>query len=275
MKERDIAYDGAQIEWDQRHIHSANTTFGQISYNPGGYCGPRTQLDFELILIHSGSCQVTVDHETYPMQMDKIYLFKPGHRERFVYSATQKTHHFWCSVSPQALPRAMRKSLLNVSEEGGVPSECFHRLISAAFLLSMTDSEGAQDVVDLLGQALFAEFLHIVRHVHSSSDLLVHRVQRYMEDHLAEEQCLCEAKRLSGYSETAFIYKFKQATGHTPSRYLWQMRTEKGIQLLSETGLSISEIAYRCGFKNPFHFSRNVRKLQGVSPRMLRHAAWK
>lgn len=275
MKERDVAYDGAQIEWDQRHIHSANTTIGQISYNPGGYCGPRTQRDFELILVQSGSCQVTVDRETYPMQMDKVYLFKPGHRERFVYSATQKTHHFWCSVSPQALPGAMRKSLLDVSEDGFVPSECFHRLISAAFLLSMADSEGAKHVVDLLGQALFAEFLHLAKEVRSSSDLLIQRVQRHIEDCLAEEECLKEAKRLSGYSETAFIYKFKQATGHTPSRYLWRLRTEKGIQLLSETGLSISEIAYRCGFKNPFHFSRNVRKLQGQSPRALRQSAWK
>ena len=275
MKERDVAYDGAQIEWDQRHIHSTNTTIGQISYNPGGYCGPRTQRDFELILIQSGSCLVTVDHETYPMQMDKVYLFKPGHRERFVYSSTQKTHHFWCSVSPQALSPAMKKRLRGVPEEGFIPSECFHRLISAAFLLSMTGSEEAQEVVDLLGQALFAEFLHLAKDVRSSSDLLIYRVQRHIEDYLSEEQCLQEAKRLSGFSETAFIYKFKQATGHTPSRYLWRLRTEKGIQLLSETGLSISEIAYRCGFKNPFHFSRSVRKLQGQSPRALRQSAWK
>lgn len=275
MKERDIAYDGAQIEWDQRHIHSANTTFGQISYNPGGYCGPRTQRDFELILIQSGSCQVTVDHETYPMQMDKIYLFRPGHRERFVYSPMQKTHHFWCSVSPLAISHEMKRALLGVSEEGVTPSECFHRLISAAFLLRMNDSEEAQQVVDQLAMALFAEFLHLAKHAEAQPDPVIHCVLRYMEDHLAEEQCLCEAKRLSDYSETAFIYKFRSVTGHTPSRYLWQMRTEKGIQLLSETGLSISEIAYLCGFKNPFHFSRSVRKLQGCSPRALRQSAWK
>ena len=275
MNVRDIAYDGEKVAWDQRHIHSINTTFGQITYNPGGYCGPRTQRDFQLLLIHSGSCTVTVDQQTYPLQMDTIYLFTPGHRERFVYSPTQKTHHFWCSVSPHAFSHDMKRALLGVSEKGITPSECIHRLISAAFLLRMNDSEEAQQVVDQLAMALFAEFLHLAKHAEAQPDPVIHRVLRYMEDHLAEEQCLCEAKHLSDYSETAFIYKFRAVTGHTPSRYLWQMRTEKGIQLLSETGLSISEIAYRCGFKNPFHFSRNVRKLQGVSPRMLRNAAWK
>ena len=36
----------------------------------------------------------------------------------------------------------------------------------------------------------------------------------------------------------------------------------------------VSEIADRCGFKNPFHFSRLLRQMQGASPRKLRQRAW-
>jgi AraC-like DNA-binding protein len=49
---------------------------------------------------------------------------------------------------------------------------------------------------------------------------------------------------------------------------------ERGAALLSATGLTVSQIADRCGFKNPFHFSRLLRKMQGVSPRQLRQRAW-
>lgn len=275
MKKGDIAYDGERVEWNQRHIHSSNVTIGQVCYNPGGYCGPRVQRDFELVMLASGSCSVTIDQTIFPLQLDKVYLFTPGHRERFSFSETQKTRHFWCSMVPSALSCEMKRALIAASENALTPSDCFHRIISSAFMLSMTDSAEAQQVVDLLGLALFSEFLHLAKHDKNQPDLVMRRVLCRMEDHFAEESCLRDARRLSGYSDTAFIYKLKTITGQTPSRYLWQLRTEKGIRLLTETGLTISEIAYQCGFKNPFHFSRSVRRIQGVSPRAIRQSAWK
>jgi AraC family L-rhamnose operon regulatory protein RhaS len=44
--------------------------------------------------------------------------------------------------------------------------------------------------------------------------------------------------------------------------------------MLTETGLTIAEIAYTCGFKNQFHFSRKVTECQGMSPREFRRKAW-
>jgi len=70
------------------------------------------------------------------------------------------------------------------------------------------------------------------------------------------------------------IYKFREALNMTPARYLWKLRGEQGVAMLAETGLSIAEIAYRCGFKNPYHFSRMVKTLQGTSPRTVRRKAW-
>ena len=275
MKKRDIAYDGERVEWNQRHIHSVNSTIGQVSYNPEGFCGPRVQRDFELVMLTSGSCLATVDELSFPLQLEKVYLFTPRHQERFEFSHTQKSRHFWCSVASKAMPPDLKRALLATSTREVVASECFHRLLSAAFLLRVTESEVSQQVVDRLALALFAEFLHNATHVQDKTDPVILGALRHMENHLAEEDCLQEAKRLTGYSSAAFIYKFKAFTGSTPARHLWKMRVEKGVQLLAETGLTIGEIAYHCGFKNPFHFSRLVRQLQGVSPRHIRKSAWK
>ncbi len=38
--------------------------------------------------------------------------------------------------------------------------------------------------------------------------------------------------------------------------------------------MTVAEIAYRCGFKDPFHFSRLVKKLQGLPPREVRRRLW-
>ena len=37
---------------------------------------------------------------------------------------------------------------------------------------------------------------------------------------------------------------------------------------------SEGEIALRCGFQTPFHFSRWVRETEGASPREVRARAW-
>jgi AraC-like DNA-binding protein len=45
--------------------------------------------------------------------------------------------------------------------------------------------------------------------------------------------------------------------------------------MLRETGLSVSEAAYRSGFRNPFHFSRLVKAETGQTPTVYRERVWR
>jgi AraC-like DNA-binding protein len=259
-----------------RSVRSPRVTFGQVRYQPGGYCGPRVQRDFQLVLLYSGSCELRVGPASRWLKVGNVYLLKPGHREHFLFDAARQTHHFWCSVSPSSFNPALRKSLGAVAPEGHPPSECFSRLVSSAFLLRSGVTPAAEQVIDALAMTLFAEFLNMAAHASrmSRGDACVLRALRHMEDHLAEPDCLAGAQRAAGCSVNALIYKFSAAVGATPARHLWRLRIEKGLELLTDTGLSVAEIADRCGFKNPFHFSRCVRRLQSESPRAIRRRAW-
>jgi len=276
MKKREYAYDGANIEWEQRSVRSPHVTFGQVRYQPGGYCGPRIQRDYQLVLLYSGSCAVDVDGSSRPLRVGEVHLFKPGHREYFLFDGHSQTHHVWCAARPTGLTAPQRRALDATPDGGHTPSESFNRMISAAFLLPAGQSPAAQRSVDALACALFCEFLSMVDRATGlvKDDASVTRALRYMEDHLSETGCLAGAQRTAGCSVNALIYKFAAAVGATPARHLWRLRTEKGLELLADTGLSIADIADQCGFRNPFHFSRCVRRLQGVSPREVRRRAW-
>ncbi len=276
MKNSRTTYNGAKIEWAQRNVRSADASFGQVRYLPGGYCGPRVQRDYQLVLLYSGSCNVQVDKNRRVLKVGYVYLFKPGHRERFLFDNQCQTHHFWCAASPSGLPEDLRHSLDTVAEEGLAPSECFSRIVSSAFLLRSGRSSPACHVIGTLATSLFYEFLNMSESAiaHAREDTCVIRAIRYMEDYFCDHDCLCNARRESGCSDNALLYKFTRYAGTTPARYLWRIRTEKGLGLLTDTGLSIAEIAERCGFKTPFHFSRCIRRIQGVSPREVRRSAW-
>ena len=217
-----------------------------------------------------------VDKTRRALNVGDVYLLKPGHREHFLFDRQTLTHHFWCSVTPACLPPALRHALAAMPDKGHPPSECFTRLVSAAFLLRTGQSPAALQVVDTLALALFSEFLNLADHatLMVRDDACVIRALRYMEDRLGECGCLAGAQQAAGCSENALIYKFRAAVGTTPARHLWRLRTEKGLGLLAETGLSVAEIADQCGFRNPFHFSRHVRRMQGRPPREIRRLAW-
>lgn len=265
-------YDGAHVLWENRTVRSESVSFGHVRYQPGGYCGPRVQRDYELVLLRSGGCEVRIDTSPHILQVGLAYLFRPGHREHFQFSNQAESHHSWCSVTPAFFPEAMRREL-DAAPALGVPcSELFHRVLSGAFL----SRPGAGRVIEALGLALFTEFLDLVQQAHGENrgEDAVRRALSHMEDHFSEETCLAAAHHVAGCSVNALIYKFTRQTGFTPARYLWKLRAEKGIAMLTGTGLTVAEIAYRCGFKNPFHFSRLIRQHYGESPRKLRLRAW-
>jgi AraC family transcriptional regulator len=66
---------------------------------------------------------------------------------------------------------------------------------------------------------------------------------------------------------------FKQITGVTPHVYLANVRLEHARRLLSETSLSISQIAIRVGYHSQSHFTKIFKSVTGVTPRVYRDSA--
>ena len=62
---------------------------------------------------------------------------------------------------------------------------------------------------------------------------------------------------------------FKKEIGVTPHKYLSDKRLEAAAESLcsaSVCGISITEVAYQCGFREPLYFSRMFKKKYGLSP---------
>ena len=269
-------YDGIKVLSHLRDTGSRDFHFGRVIYRPGGYTGPRVQRDYELIILHSGEAVVELDESPpKPLKIESITRFLPGHHEFFRYSTTGDTHHSWCAIAPRCVPSQMARELSRAPFS--IPcSELFARLFSTLFQIPPDRNPEAYRVTDQLILLLFAEFLRLgeLEHPDSRPDEPLRRALAYMETHLAEENCLAGACKAAGLSHSALTYHFHRKFAHSPSRYLWKLRTERGIAMLSRTGLTIGEIAYMSGFKNPFHFSRLVKLHQGIPPREVRSQAW-
>lgn len=74
----------------------------------------------------------------------------------------------------------------------------------------------------------------------------------------------------SGINRNKLFYGFRNLYGVTVSRYLQNLRLERGYELLKTTDFSLIEICEHSGFSHQSNFSTAVRKRFGMSPKELR-----
>ncbi|MFC0875610.1 two-component regulator propeller domain-containing protein [Saccharicrinis sp. FJH2] len=75
-----------------------------------------------------------------------------------------------------------------------------------------------------------------------------------------------------GLSKSTLYRKMKSITGLSTNEFVQILRLKKAAQLLNETQMSISEIAYETGFSDPYYFSRAFKKNFNVSPKKYRES---
>jgi AraC family transcriptional regulator len=131
--------------------------------------------------------------------------------------------------------------------------------------------------VDGIAQALA---VHLVRHYRDDHAGVkhrnalpayrLHRVVKLMESSMASGLSLSALAAEAELSDFYFSRLFHQATGHSPSQYFIQLRLAKARQLLSNTALSIIEVALEVGYSSPGHFAQVFRRHTGMTPREYR-----
>ncbi|MCP2040384.1 AraC-like DNA-binding protein [Neisseria sp. HSC-16F19] len=108
-----------------------------------------------------------------------------------------------------------------------------------------------------------------------SSHLLRHHqrlaaVVRYIEDHLEQKISVVELAACAGLSVSRLERLFKSVLRLSPQQMVQKVRLETAIGLLTQTRLSIVEIAGQCGYGDHSAFSRQFKQLTGQTPRDFR-----
>lgn len=98
-------------------------------------------------------------------------------------------------------------------------------------------------------------------------DPFLHRVRQTIIDHLDDtEFSVQQLSRELGMSRVQLHRKLKALAGQSASVLIRTIRLQRGRELLKDPALTIAEIAYRVGFKDPAHFSRLFSRHYDVPP---------
>ncbi|MBN1673613.1 MAG: helix-turn-helix domain-containing protein [Kiritimatiellae bacterium] len=100
----------------------------------------------------------------------------------------------------------------------------------------------------------------------SASLLRIGRVLGFMEKQYEQPVEMKQLLAIAHMSESTLLRTFRRAVHVTPIEYLIRLRVRKATSLLTGEGLTVTETAFRVGFSDSNYFSRQFKRVMGVSP---------
>lgn len=143
-------------------------------------------------------------------------------------------------------------------------------------LLSLNDSADNPQIrdlkaADLLGQLITQCTLNTM-HGSTTGEIpqTIQDVRTYLEEHYTERLSLDHLGQQFNLNPFYLQKQFKRYIGQSPNEYLIYTRMTKAKALLRQTDKSISQIAGMVGVDNLGHFTRQFKKLEGITPHEYR-----
>lgn len=149
------------------------------------------------------------------------------------------------------------------------------REIATSYMEQMVEAEGLRRVIlllqllDLLAGSPEVREICTYPVVQNESSVALDRIGKvcaHIEKCLAEPIYVEELAAMVGLGKSAFSRLFKKSTGRSVPQYVNGLRIAQACRLLTETDLTVSQIARDCGFISPAHFQRQFRELQNCTP---------
>ncbi|MGB6151807.1 MAG: two-component regulator propeller domain-containing protein, partial [Pricia sp.] len=103
--------------------------------------------------------------------------------------------------------------------------------------------------------------------VSSMDEDLLKKAVQIVEENIGNDQFdITSFGEELGISRTLLFMKIKAWTNFTPNEFIQEIRMKRALQLLEQSHLNISQIAYQVGFNSPKYFSRCFQKRFGETP---------
>lgn len=226
------------------------------------------RCDYHILLMNSGRCEVRYGDKTYTLMPGNLVVYPPGEAQK--YSFLTEGSSLWCHFTGTIV----KELLDSCNIKGGVYCLRQSKAVLEAYshMIQQFHQPGREKHAN-------AALLQLIYHISDAANGADRQAQSdsispiltYMNANYQKPITLAELAEKAGYSKSRFSHLFSEITGTTPKQYLNNVRLQVSCELLS-TGLTVAEIADRCGFNDPLYYSRIFKKKYGLSPTEYRAA---
>lgn len=272
---------GVNVSTVGRHVHPPHKPYPD-PLHPDPYCFSwsegRCLHEFQLVFIARGSGRF--EHAFCPeslVEAGTVMLLFPGVWHRYRPHEASGWEELWVGFDGPYARYLMQQDCFDPHHpliRIGFQTECWDVL---ARLIDTVKYEGVAFrqlasclVIQLLGLVYASALLKEAPQLRQEQ--IVRSIRYQIHRRWAED---LDFEALAGEHHVSYVWfrkVFKEITGTSPGQYHLQVRIAQAARMLRETGLSVSEIAWKSGFASEFYFSRIFKKKMGCSPSSYRKA---
>lgn len=244
-----------------------------------GWSEHKTKSNYTLWCIHKGSLCLEINNRLLTAHTGDVILFYPGDTYRAYSNVDCHFLVFFFSLETgHSIDLLATHNLAGIYHSSDITHLC--HTFCEKYLTNISQYEGVSTNSFLLYADTFSFLAQLLEHtcdsipfyqsLQNTPDFLLQQITEYMHEHFNEDITIKDLAKLADMSEKYFIHHFHFHMGISPKQYLIELRMKHALELLSQTNMSVAEIADSLGYADSYSFSKAFHKFYGESPSSFR-----
>ena len=220
-----------------------------------------------VLVCAGGSGWCTVDGIEHRVNAGQVVVVRPGVPHSYGSDQDDPWTLWWVHLDGAEVPELLRPG----GAVGPAPVHTLRDLYRAVALLEEVVEQMERDVSQPSLFAATAAAWHFLAVLAAGSEKegsrggTIERAKAYLQEHLADRASVAELAAMARLSPSHFASLFRGQVGLPVLAYQTQLRMSRARELLDTTDLPVAGIAAAVGYPDAFYFSRQFRRVHGIT----------
>ena len=262
------------IESDIKNLSFRLESITKSKYDSDWHSTLHTHPFTELFYVIDGKGEFIIQHQRFPVKANDFVIINPQVEHTEVSSPDSPLEYIVVGI------QGLSFSNLTPVDQGGHPFSFFNLRDEQKDILRYLNAMVQEATNQALSYDLVCHnlleilLIKILRHQHFDLEVGAHSkttkdiafIKHYLKTYYRESIQLEALASMTHLSRFYISHGFKKEVGMSPMEYLMTIRIKESKILLRTTNYSISQVADIVGFTTPTYFSKQFRKITGISP---------
>jgi AraC-like DNA-binding protein len=248
--------------------------YGMEECKSGHSYGPALRDHFLIHYILSGSGTFKVDGKCYELYENQGFLICPDVITYYEASKETPWTYTWVGFRGIRAEAFLKSANLDRNNpiffsSGEVIKKYFEEMKNShrykyAYELRL------QGILSILLSELIEGAKSNIIPIEGEKDIYIRKALQFIESNYSRNMSIAVLARHIGLNKNYFSTLFREVLGIPPKEYITKYRISKACELLSNQGLTISEVSRSVGYDDPLGFSKIFKQIKGISPKAYR-----
>ncbi len=238
---------------------------------------PYGRQDYYLMFVSRGELLLQIRDQEVSFKAGQFVILRPGYATRYSKADQRDMNYYWVHFTGSRVEQLLAECALldETVYFAGVSENIindFQRLFDSFLYRDICLQPATASILMLLLVRLSRNASNQKKKAEAGPERLS-RSLAYIHKHYSQALTVQKLAELEHLSTSRYSALFRSCMGQSPQSFIIDMRLRIAIELLSQTDLTVKQVAHTVGYTDQLYFSRLFRARKGVPPSHFQQAS--